>query len=87
MEATWKTAISEGPDGKLVITMEIPAQGTASFLEQEEDLARLLNEAGRLATQSLLKQYDREERSVVVEGERHYRKGAQKKSTRPPTGG
>jgi hypothetical protein len=56
-------------------------------LEQEENLARLLNEAGRLATQSLLKQYDREDQVIAVEEVRLYKKGSQKKSMKAPMGG
>lgn len=85
MQTNGKTSITEKPDGKLIITIEIAAEDSASFLEQEENLAALLNKAGLLATESLLKKHDSQEATIEVEGVRQYKKSSQKKSTRVPT--
>lgn len=61
--------------GKLTITLEIAPEQAQSFLENEEDLARLLNEVGCLATAQILQ--DRADRPgtagrPTVVGEPHW---------------
>lgn len=84
MQLSDKTTITEKPDGKLVITIEIAPCDAANFLEEEENLALLLNAAGVLATQLLLKKHDCQAPIIESEGVRYYRKSSQKKSLKVP---
>lgn len=55
------------------------------MLEKEEEIARSVNELGRVATEEALRQFDTDGRPVVVGNEKYTSKGAEKKSTNPPT--
>ena len=81
-----KILSSEKTDsGKLLITLEVESDTSISFLEQEEKLAELLNEAGCLATSSLLESLDKTGHKIEERGQVYYRKSVQKKSTKAPT--
>jgi len=75
----------KGTNGNLIITLEITGDESLSFLDQEENLAILLNQAGLLATKSLLSELDSQASSLKVEGKVHYKKSVQKKSTKALT--
>lgn len=66
-------------EGKLQITLEISCSEANSFLEKEENLARLLNEVGCLATAEILKNADVLQKRLEEEGVVHYHKSVQKK--------
>lgn len=71
--------------GKLQITLEIAPDEAESFLEKEENLAKLLNEVGCLATAEILKNTDVLKQHIALENQRYYHKSVQKKSTNAPT--
>lgn len=73
------TQIERTAEGKLRITIELDRTEGESFLEKEEHLALLLNQAGLIATQSLLKEYDDNSPVLAPNGVRHYLKGEKKK--------
>lgn len=73
-------------NGKLQIVLEIASDEAESFLEKEENLAKLLNEVGCLATIEILKEADLFKQQIEVEDKKYYPKSPQKKSTKPPTG-
>jgi hypothetical protein len=65
--------------GKILITLEIASDENLSFLEQEESLAELLNEAGRMAIVCLLESLDKTGQKTEEGGQVYYRKSVQKK--------
>jgi hypothetical protein len=73
-------------EGKLQIVLEISSGEAGSFLEKEENLAKLLNEVGCLATAEILKNADIFEKQIEVENKKYYQKALQKKSMKPPMG-
>lgn len=80
------TQIERTAEGKLRITIELDRTEGESFLEKEEHLALLLNQAGLIATQSLLKEYDDNSPVLAPNGVRHYLKGEKKKRYESPYG-
>lgn len=64
-------------DGSVTITMNIKPQG--SMLEQEEQIAEALAEAGRLATKQSLEDFDTDGRPVIVDNVKHTSRGQEKK--------
>lgn len=72
------------PDGSITVNMNLHLKG--SMLEKEEEIARVVNELGRAATEEALRQFDTDGRPVVVGNEKYTSKGAEKKSTKRPTG-
>ena len=73
--------------GTIYLTLKIETTSADNFLKKEEDLANILNEAGRLATIELLKQYDQQAKVIELPSGRHYSKGVQKKSLKVPMAG
>lgn len=65
--------------GQLVVTLDLASTTGSSFLQKEEDLAILLNEVGRLATQDLLDTSDESGQKLQVGAEVYYPKQVQKK--------
>jgi hypothetical protein len=66
-------------NGKLQIVLEISSDEAESFLEKEENLAKLLNEVGCLATIEILKEADLFKQQIEVEDKKYYQKSPQKK--------
>lgn len=80
--------ISKGRNekGELEITLSITGANIEEFLDKEERLAELLNEAGLAATAHLLEESDvNESRMSTTEEKVLYRKGRVKKNTKRPT--
>ena len=73
--------------GTIYLTLKIETTSADTFLQKEEDLAKILNEAGLLATLELLKEYDKKEKVIELPSGRHYFKGVQKKSLKVPMAG
>lgn len=71
--------------GTIYLTLKIETNSTDSLLQKEDDLAKVLNEAGRLATIELLQTYDKKVSVIELPTGRHYLKGVQKKSLKVPT--
>jgi hypothetical protein len=65
--------------GQLVVTLDLASSTGSSFLQKEEDLAILLNEVGRLATQDLLDTSDESGQKLQLGAEVYYPKQVQKK--------
>ena len=71
--------------GKLEIVLEISSDESLSFLEQEEQLALLLNQVGQQGMEELISIKDEDSPVLEVLGKKFYKKGHQKKSTKRPT--
>ena len=71
-------------DGSISITLNIKAEG--SMLQQEEQIAEAIAEAGRIATAYSLRQFDTDGRPIVVNNVKHTSRGQEKKTTKRPTG-
>ena len=69
-------------DGSISITFRFKPEG--SMLEQEEQIAAALSEAGRLASELSLKSFDTDGRSIIVDNEKLSSRGQEKKTTRRP---
>lgn len=70
-------------DGSISITINFKPEG--SMLQQEEQIAQALAEAGRIATSYSLGKFDTDGRPIVVDNVRYTSRGGEKKNTRPPT--
>ncbi len=68
-------------DGSISITVNIKPEG--SMLEQEEQIAAAVAEAGRLATMLSLKGFDTNGDPLVSDNVRFTSKGSEKKSITP----
>lgn len=79
-----KSTYERERDGSLSVTVNFTPSG--SFLEQEEQIAEALKEAGRLATKLGLESFDTTGAPIVVSNEKHTSRGSEKKSTRRRTG-
>lgn len=75
--------IKREDDGSLTFSVNVRLSG--SLLEQEEEIARILNELGRKATAEALGGFDSNGDPVVVDNQKHTSKGTQKKSIRRRT--
>lgn len=71
-------------NGKVNITLDLSTEESVSFLEKEESLAILLNQAGLLATAALLNESLEASKRIELDGEIYYAKAAQKKTMRVP---
>jgi hypothetical protein len=71
-------------DGSITITTKFKPEG--SMLEQEEQIAAALAEAGRIATIFSLKGFDTTGQPLVSGNEKHTSRGQEKKVTKRPTG-
>jgi hypothetical protein len=71
-------------DGSISITLNFKPEG--SMLQQEEQIAQALAEAGRIATALSLRQFDTDGRPIVVNNVKHTSRGQEKKTTKHPTG-
>lgn len=71
------------PDGTISITTKFKPEG--SLLEQEEQIAAALAEAGRIATLFSLKSFDTSGEAVIKENEKYTSRGQEKKSTKRRT--
>lgn len=65
--------------GQLVLTLDLAQATSSSFLQQEEDLAVLLNEIGLLATQDLLEASPDCGQKIQLGSALYYPKQVQKK--------
>lgn len=72
-------------NGQLNLTLDLSTEESVSFLEKEESLAILLNQAGLLATEVLLKESLQEGKRIEHKGEVYYQKDMQKKVMKAPT--
>lgn len=70
-------------DGTITITTKFKPEG--SMLEQEEQIAAALAEAGRIATVFSMKSFDTDGQGVVVNNEKYTSRGQEKKVTRRRT--
>lgn len=70
-------------DGSITITTRIKPEG--SMLEQEEQIAAALAEAGRIATIFSLKGFDSEGQKLVKGNEKYSSRGQEKKITKRRT--
>jgi len=70
-------------DGSIIITMKIKPEG--SMLEQEEQIAAAVAEAGRIATVFSLKGFDTAGQSQIKGNEKFTSRGQEKKSTKRRT--
>ena len=70
-------------DGTITITTKLNPEG--SMLEQEEQIAAAVAEAGRIATVFSMKRFDTEGQSVVVNNEKYTSRGREKKVTKRRT--
>jgi hypothetical protein len=68
--------------GKTQITVEIEGDSSLSFLEQEDQLALLLNEVGKLGTTHLLLNHDQSTKVLEHDSGRQYLKGKKKVITK-----
>lgn len=73
------STLTKDASGTIYLTLKIETLSTDSMLQKENDLAKVLNEAGRLATKELLETYDKKESVIELPSGRHYLKGVQKK--------
>ncbi len=64
-------------DGAITITTKLRPEG--SMLEQEEQIAAAVAEAGRIATVFSMKQFDTAGQSVVLNNEKYTSRGQEKK--------
>ena len=71
-------------DGSITITTRIKPEG--SMLEQEEQIAAAVVEAGRIATVFSLKGFDTAGQSQIKGNEKFTSRGQEKKSTKRRTG-
>ncbi len=67
-------------DGSIIITMKIKPEG--SMLEQEEQIAAAVAEAGRIATVFSLKSFDTAGQSQIKGNEKFTSRGQEKKVTK-----
>ena len=67
-------------DGTITIITKLKPEG--SMLEQEEQIAAAVAEAGRIATVFSMKGFDTEGQSVVVNNEKYTSRGLEKKVTK-----
>jgi len=70
-------------DGSIIITMKIKPEG--SMLEQEEQIAAAVAEAGRIATVFSLKGFNTAGQSQIKGNEKFTSRGQEKKSTKRRT--
>jgi len=70
-------------DGSIIITMKIKPEG--SMLEQEEQIAAAVAEAGRIATVFSLKGFDTAGQSQIKGNEKFTSRGQEKKITKRRT--
>lgn len=70
-------------DGTITITTKLKPEG--SMLEQEEQIAAAVAEAGRIATVLSMKGFDTEGQSVVLNNEKYTSRGQEKKVTKRRT--
>jgi hypothetical protein len=76
-------SIEKDGSGNLQIHLEINSDTSVPFLEQEEALARLLNETGLHASEQLLSDHDSGAAPTTdKEGKKVYLKGVVKKNMR-----
>ena len=75
--------IKHEDDGSLTLSVNVRLSG--SLLEQEQEIARILNELGRRATGEALGSFDSNGDPLVVDNRKHTSKGTQKKSIRRRT--
>jgi hypothetical protein len=76
MEAKYKME----PDGTISITLNIKPEG--SMLEQEEQIAAVVAEVGRLATALSLKGFDTKGQPIIVDNVKHTSRGEEKKRSK-----
>ncbi len=69
-------------DGSISIVINIKPEG--SMLEQEEQIAAALAEAGRLATELSLSSFDTDGKPIIVNNERYTSRGQEKKTFKAP---
>jgi hypothetical protein len=77
MAAQYKIA----PDGNITITFNLKLSG--NFLEQEEQIAEAVSEAGRLASELALKALDTDGAPIFVDQVKYTSRGLEKKNSRP----
>jgi hypothetical protein len=73
------SSLKKDASGTIYLTLKIETNSTDSLLQKEDDLAKVLNEAGRLATIEILQTYDKKESVIELPTGRYYLKGVQKK--------
>ncbi len=71
-------------DGSISITLNLKPVG--SMLQQEDQIAEAIAEAGRIATAYSLRQFDTDGRPIVVNNVKHTSRGQEKKTTKRHTG-
>jgi len=64
-------------DGSITLTLKF--NPTGSFLEQEEQIAEVVTEAGRLASRLVMGRYDTKGEAIIVENKKYTSKGKKKK--------
>jgi hypothetical protein len=61
------------------VTIEIDMEFNGSMLSQEEAIQLALNEAGKLATQTAVENFDTDGKAIVKKGQKLSSKGRKKK--------
>ncbi|MCB0593804.1 MAG: hypothetical protein H6557_07530 [Lewinellaceae bacterium] len=79
-----QSKIQKEQDGSYTITVNVKLEG--SMLKMEEHIQEAVNEIGLKATLEALKKFDTSGEPLQKGGEQLTSKGAQKKSSKPPTG-
>lgn len=74
------TQYKKEADGSISITMNL--KPTGSMLEQEEQIAEAVAEAGRLATVLSLSGFDTDGQPVVIGNVKHTSRGQEKKTSK-----
>ncbi len=67
-------------DGSISITIKFNPTGT--FLEQEEQIAEAVTEAGRIASQLVLERSDTNGEPIIVDNRKYTSRGKEKKTTK-----
>jgi hypothetical protein len=67
-------------DGSITVSINFKPEG--SFLEQEEQIAKALSEAGMMIAEVSLKEFDTTGEPIIVDNKKMTSRGQEKKSTR-----
>jgi hypothetical protein len=67
-------------DGTITVTIKFKPEG--SFLEQEEQIAKVLSETGMMMAEVSLKDFDTNGDPIIVENKKMTSRGQEKKSTK-----
>ena len=72
------TEYKKEKDGSITIVLNFKPEG--SMLEQEEQIAKALSDAGRIATELTMKSFDTDGKAVIVKNEKYTSRGEEKKT-------